>query len=410
MQGEAVRWRAAAIIAGVVLLLTATPALATGPGVISGSVSPVSVAPEVEVCVVEVRPSELCTAPEASGDYRLTGVPVGPQRVEFIPSHRSGYLVQYFDRKSRLDEATPLQIKPPPEQTVEHVDAELELGSTIAGTVGRPGGAPLGEVEVCVQGAGTGFTVACSITGVSGTYTVAGLPAGVYKIGFWGHGKSARYAPQYFDGEETFNEATAITVPPASSLTGIDAELALGAQVEGRVTVASSGATPAGIPVCLFAAGAMAPSQCVFSEGDGTYALLGIRPGAYQVGFSLGAGELGSEPDVAYLPQYYDGVATRSAAETLLLGQGQIEAGIDAALLSQPPVVPSAPPLLVPAPLSTPVPIISEPAKPKAKVCRRVIGKKAAGSKRRCVSKQKPKRHRKRHQSHPPPSGSRTGT
>jgi hypothetical protein len=380
------------LVAFAVVLLTASPAFAVGPGVIVGTVSPASVAPEVEVCVVEAQPSELCTAPEASGEYRLTGVPVGPQRVEFVPSHRSGYLKQYFDRKSRLEEATTVSIGPPPGSEVRGIDADLELGSTVEGTVrGAPGGAPLADVEVCVQGAGTGATFGCSDTGVSGAYAVTGLPAGIYKVGFWARGSSAEYAPQFYDGREALSGATAITVPPATSLTGIDAELAVGARIEGTVTAASTGAAAAGISVCLFPGSAPAPAECVFTGPSGTYSLLGIAAGDYQVGFSLGAGELGGEILTGgvdgFESQYYDGVATRAEASTISVLSATDLTSIDAALLA------SEAPVSMPAPSLSPVPpipvtsIISAPKasakRPKVR-CRKGYRKEKIKGETRC--------------------------
>src|SRR4029077_7800809 len=175
------------------ILFTTAPAFAVGPGVITGTVSPAAIAPEVEVCVVEMQPSELCTAPEPGGTYHLTGGPVGPQRVEFIPSHRSGYLKQYFNHVSRLEEATIIGIPPPPVSEVKGINAELELGSSIEGTV-RAGGSPLADVEVCAQDVGTGVTGGCSTTDISGAYAITGLPKSTYRVGFWGHGASAKYA------------------------------------------------------------------------------------------------------------------------------------------------------------------------------------------------------------------------
>ncbi|HKZ13186.1 MAG TPA: carboxypeptidase-like regulatory domain-containing protein [Solirubrobacterales bacterium] len=365
-------------------LFAVAPAFAVGPGVITGTVSPASVAPEVEVCVVEVQPSELCTAPEPSGKYRLTGVPVGPQRVEFVPSYRSGYLKQYFDHKSRLEEATFLQVSPPAGSEIKGIDAELELGSIIGGTVrAASGGAPLADVEVCVQGAGTGIPFGCSTTDIAGMYALAGLPKGTYKVGFWGHGSSAKYAP----------ESTLVEVPAASSVTGIDAELAVGARIEGTVTAASTGAALSGIPVCLFAVGAAVPTRCAFTESAGTYSLLGIAAGDYQIGFSLGAAELGGDSafgeSAGYLPQFYEDAAARSGSRSLSLVLGQIETGVDAALLSVPQVAPPALPVGLASSPTSAAQVLGEPARPRArkKKCRRGRGAKASKARSTCGKK-----------------------
>jgi hypothetical protein len=405
--------RAAALLAFFAgVLLVAAPAYAVGPGVITGTVSPVAVAPEVEVCLVEGKPSGLCTAPDPTGAYRLTGVPIGGQRVEFIPSHRSGYLKQYYDHRSRLEDARVIRIEPPPGQEVKGIDAELEPGSIVEGIARAAGtGARLADVEACVEGAGTGTVLGCSSTGPSGTYAIGSLPAGVYKVGFWGQGTSARYAPRFFGGAEDFGAATAISVPAASTVTGIDAELEVGARIEGAVTAAATGARLPGIPVCLFAAGAVAPAACVFSEPAGTYSLLGIAAGSYQVGFALAAGEVGGDTafgeSSGYLPQYYDRAAVRAGARTLSLALGQVATGIDASLLAVSPLAPVAVPAPPAGPSSALVPVIPEPMKSKArKKCRRSGRGKVSKAHSKCVKKRHRKRNKRHRHHHRPRHGS----
>jgi hypothetical protein len=390
----------------VAILSAPASAVAVGPGAISGTVSPAAIAPEVEVCVVEPRPSELCTAPDATGAYRLTGVPVGPLRVEFLPSHRSGYLVQYYDFKSLLREATVLGMPPPPNSELKGIDAELEPGSEIEGTVtAAPGGTPLGGVEVCVQEAGTGVPVGCAESAESGKYAVTGLASGVYKIGFWGRGRAAEYAPQFFDETESFGGATAITVPPGSDVIGIDAELTKGARIEGMVASASDGSALPGIPVCLFGVAAVQPSQCAFTEPTGAYAMIGIPTGQYQVGFSPDAAEMGGGAILmggdGYLPQYYFGAANRLESQTLSLSSGQVLAAINArlsAVASMPPILPPASALTAPA---AAVQFVGEPIRQprhKKKSCSGSRQKGGAKGKAKCVKNRgrRTRRHRRR--------------
>jgi hypothetical protein len=381
-----------------VTLLTAAQASAVGPGVITGTVSPASIAPEVEVCVVEAQASELCTAPDAGGTYRLTGVPVGAQRVEFVPSHRSGYLKQYYNQARKLEQATVIGISAPPNSEVKGIDAELERGSTIQGTVRASlGKSPLADIEVCAVEIGTGAEGGCSITDASGAYALVGLVEGTYRVGFWGHGSSAKYA----SGETT------IVVPRATSLTGVDAELAVGARIEGTVRQASTGMPLPEISVCLFAVSATAPTQCAFTEAGGGYAILGIAAGDYQVGFALGAEELGGEPAfggaAGYLSQYYADAATRAGSRTLSLILGQVSSGVDAALLSPRQDAPPAPPGPLTNPSSSLVQVFSEPTKQKpkkAKRCRRSSTGKLSKGRPKCTRKPHRNRKKRRHKQH----------
>jgi hypothetical protein len=143
----------------------------------------------------------------------------------------------------------------------------------------------------------------------------------------------------------------------------------------------------------------------VLTEPTGAYSLLGIAAGAYQVGFSLSGGELGGDltsgGDLGYLPQYYDNAATRSGSRILALGQGQVETGVDAGLLSTPVAGTGAPPVLMPGPSSSIVQIIGEPAKPKVKKkCSRAHKLKAKKARSSCGKKPPRKKKRRRRHRH----------
>jgi hypothetical protein len=384
--------RALAIFSvGMTLMLLPAAAFAAGPGRILGTVTPTGIAPEVEVCLVESRPSEYCTSPAADGTYVLPGLPVEtPLKVDFIPSHRSGYLPQYFDDVTNLAQAQVLII--PAAKTIEkevltEIDATLRLGGSIKGTVTASSGGPLAEVEVCVLQTGG----ACTETDDAGEYILSSLPSGSYKIGFWGRGASAEYAPQYYEGQSTIAQATPVSVTAGEITTGIDAVLAKGAQVTGAVAAASTGARVEGVPVCLFAMAAATPTRCVYTGIGGTYSLVGLAPGAYQVGFSLGSAEIGGESisseDDGYFTQYYHGVANRSEAQVL-----NLSAPAPAAPIVPPPPVGSN---IVPAP-----PLIVAPTKPRQIKCKKGFAKKKVKGVTKCTKKVPPKRPHKKSKAH----------
>ena len=156
------------VVAGLLML----PAGASAASIL-GTVTPVAAAPEVEVCVVEALPSETCTTPAPNGTYQLTGLPLRTDiRVEFIPSYRSHYVTQYYRNVRSVAEATVFRFS---EQfsVQEHVDAALELGGAIEGTVTASGGGALSEVEVCVLQAGTRAASGCTTTDGAGNVTAA---------------------------------------------------------------------------------------------------------------------------------------------------------------------------------------------------------------------------------------------
>jgi hypothetical protein len=383
----------AAVLAGALVV----PGTAMADvGTVSGTVTPVSVAPEVEVCVVEIGvPSENCDRPDSTGTYHLSQVPTGINRIEFIPSHRSGYLTQYYRFVSRLQEARTIFVPPSP-SVVSGIDAALEPGAEIKGTVtARSTGMPIPALEVCATLPGTETSVSCDETNASGEYTITSLSTGRYGIRFRGQGTSGEF------GEQAYGGGALVQVEAGQVQTGIDAELAKGAEVTGIVSAALGGGRLADVPVCLFAVGEAAATQCAFTDALGGYALHGIATGSYQVGFSLSpptiGGELAETANDGYLTQYFDGVPNRSEARTVVLAGEEVMSGVDAALqaFSAPP--PPAPPAPVTSNVVAPPPLITEPTKPRRLKCKKGFVKKKVKRVVKCVKKPAKKRHKRAH-------------
>jgi carboxypeptidase family protein len=376
------------LLAAVVVAaaLVAPAAAAAEVGIVTGNVFPVSIAPEVEVCVVETDPSVLsenCTTPSATGAYFLTQAPVGLDQIEFLPSHRSGYLPQYYKFVSRLEEAKLVPVIA--EKPAEEIDGDLVPGGEISGTVtAAAGGTPLPGVGVCAV-TPVGTPVSCGETDGGGEYTLTSLATASYEVRFEGQGVSAQYAEQFYEG------GAAVRVEAGQARAGIDAELVKGAQVTGTVTAAAGGGRLADVPVCLFAAGHASAAQCAFTDVLGDYALQGIAAGSYQVGFSLsppviGGGALPAEND-GYLTQYFDGVANRAEARVLSLSGEGVASGIDAALLTpMPPPVPPPPAPVAGNVVAPPVPI-TEPTKSKPLHCKKGFVKKKVKKVTKCAKK-----------------------
>jgi hypothetical protein len=190
-----------------------------------------------------------------------------------------------------------------------------EPGS-ISGTVtAKVGGLPIAGVEVCAGGEAE-EAFGCATTDENGEYEIVSLPAGVYKVQFWG--RPLGYADQYYAGKRLFGEATPVVVSAGAATSGIDAELERGATISGRVTAAATGLPVAGVEVCAFT---LDESEfgCEATDGTGAYAIEGLASGQYEVYFYTGEteGELVSQP-------YELGLIT--------LTTGQVRTGVDAAL------------------------------------------------------------------------------
>jgi hypothetical protein len=119
--------------------------------------------------------------------------------------------------------------------------------SSISGTVtAATTQAPLAEVVVCAESVGVTDVFECGATGSDGTYVVAGLEGGNYKVEFSPSIMSG-YLPQYYNGGASGEQADLVAVVEGLDAAGIDAALA--AEIpSGGGAPAGSGAVP---PVLL---------------------------------------------------------------------------------------------------------------------------------------------------------------
>lgn len=279
----------------------------------------------------------------------------------------------------------------------------LAATGSISGTVTKASNPaePIEEVPVAaiwVEGESEeGVRGGYGVTGSDGTYAISNLAPGKYKVFF--SGEQQGYVSQYYPDKRTFEEATVLTVEPAG-LTGIDAELVMGARIEGVVRAAASGGPVSRIMVCpLDAETGTQASYCAETASDGSYVIGGLQAGDYKVEFSAGAsGE-------ALLPQFYDHKASLAEAATLHLETAEVMRGIDADLQAEP-----APPAQVEAApvLSSPPPLFSAPPSSTPPVthrhCRKGTKKRRLKGKLRCVRVRH--RHRRHHHHrHPASSG-----
>ena len=156
-------------------------------------------------------------------------MPAGEYKVEFSREvcdeeecSLSYYLPQYFEGKSSFEKADPVLVEVG--ATTEEIDAELEEGGAISGTVTDAIAAPLEEVSVCAYEAGGSGSepVDCAETDGAGEYTLL-VPAGSYKVKF----SKSGYTIQYYNGKASFGAANAVSVSTGATHGVIDASLAV---------------------------------------------------------------------------------------------------------------------------------------------------------------------------------------
>lgn len=209
-------------------------------------------------------------------------------------------------------------------------------------------GAPIAGIEVCAfpktlseatGGVETGEEgteeelAACPTTAANGEYTISGLASGEYIVGFGAPFMSAlNYVTQFYDGKSSFAEAQPVTVSAGGTASEIDAKLAEGGRIAGRVTDASTGAAIERAIVCAFGSNPES-GGCAYTNAGGEYTISGLVGGEYKVGFAS---------PLRYTTQYYNGKVALSEADGVSVSAGNTISGIDAALVLRPPAPPAS--------------------------------------------------------------------
>jgi hypothetical protein len=346
------RWVPAVLLACVALLAVVPAALAAeGTGQISGTVTK-AVGGEaikgIEVCAsgadggggLEEAFFERCAQTGATGLYTITELPGGPYDVEFLVPVKSplNYVTQYYNDRPSFTEAQAVSVTPG--VTAEGVDAKMQVGGEITGTVtdGSTHNALSGiDVSAVREASGEEFSFGAATTEADGEYTMRGLAAGSYKVEFSpGFESSLNYVTQYYDGQSSPASATPVTVTQGSVTPGIDAALEAGGEITGTVTDAT---THVDLPnIAVLAIGASeASGGFAITNTSGQYTIQGLATGSYKLEF-ISAGEGSS-----YIAQFYNGAATLASATPVAVTQGSTTSPINAALVPKRPIEATAP-------------------------------------------------------------------
>ena len=248
-----------------------------------------------------------------AGRYALHGLFSGRYTVAFSTDCSDIYAPQWWRLRTSQAHATPIKIKGA--DIVRHIDAALDRGATISGTVRAANSAGKPLAGICVSADSNRGDSADAVTRKDGTYRLTGLAGGRYAVDF---------DPSCF-GQSLNNflpQHRSVTVKRAGSRTGVNALLQEGAGFSGVVT-GPHGHRLEG--VCIQAVGTHG-NAFAETDFDGSYSFAGLRPGSYTVQFT------GCDNSGSVAPQYYNNEPNSGSADPITLTAGQITTGIDAAM------------------------------------------------------------------------------
>ena len=236
----------------------------------------------------------------ADGTYIIGNLAAGGFAVQFDPQSGDG-ASEYYDNVATIEEARTLAFTSGVAQTHSNIDATIERGYSISGTVTVASNFT-GYISVTAEPKNGGDSIYGSVND-NGSYILRDLPAGDYIVKF-----TAGSATQYFDDVDTKAEAKVLTLPSgAGDLVGINATIAL-ATISG--TVASAPNT------------SYSQVEFVSLDGTETIATAGVWNGEYSVEVKPGSYKARILENNG-IRQYYNGVYTLADAETIVVTDGE---------------------------------------------------------------------------------------
>ena len=261
----------------------------------------------------------------ADGTYVIRGLPAGTYRIQFY-DESGDHVMESYDGAANLDSGTDIVV--PARTTVTGIDAALAEASKISGRVTGPDGT-LGLPDIQASAHrwnGSGWSwVASDETAADGTYAIGGLTAGTYRVQFDDYDNGSYQSEAYDDAANLFSGAD-VVVPATTTVTGIDASLAVAAKIRGTVTGPDGTTRLQGVQVEAYRAsgGGWTWGGAGYTASDGTYKIGGLAPGTYRVKFSVWGGE--------YATEVYNNALDLDSGEDIVVGAGETATGIDAAL------------------------------------------------------------------------------
>jgi protocatechuate 3,4-dioxygenase beta subunit len=235
-----------------------------------------------------------------AGNYVVQGLPAGNYYLEFSPTG-SSYLDEYYDDQRTPESATPIAVSAAATQTA---NALLDYKPELSGRVTDANNTPLQGVSVYLytQNSNVFGGTYKTVTGAGGYYTVTGLNAGVAYIGFVA--PPGFYLDQFYSNQSSLSNATPITLTLNTTATNINAQLAAGGVITGRVTA------PGGVPLQGVFVSVYGRDECgrldsrldsEFTDANGFYRFEKLTAGDYFVEYSPSFGA-----NSVYLREFFD--------------------------------------------------------------------------------------------------------
>jgi len=202
------------------------------------------------------------------------------------------------------------------------VNATLEPGGEISGTIADSRGHPLQEICVSATDTLTGAVSETIEFNSSGTYDLTGISPGGYRVEFTACGFDQNLAPQWYPDSPGEGKAATVVVKAGRTTAGIGAAMLPGGTLRGTVH------NPQGVPLAGICVSAYTANYSFGSLGitsnKGTFSITSLETGIYVVaftpcGFTSSSANYGAEA-ASHTFAVFAGKATNTGTEVLHLG------------------------------------------------------------------------------------------
>lgn len=145
----------------------------------------------------------------SQGEYTFRNLAPGPYRVEFQPTD---FMPEFWSNAATVQTAKSINVSSG--RTVTGIDAQLDYGASLSGTITGTGGVQLSGIRAVAYRFNSATKVweqrATATSGGGGGYLLRGLAAGTYRLEFWD--PTDAYTTEYWPGAASLETATSFTV------------------------------------------------------------------------------------------------------------------------------------------------------------------------------------------------------
>jgi hypothetical protein len=258
---------------------------------------------------------------DSSGNYIIKHIPLvdGIRKVQFDAQSAGNFLSEWYNDKTSQSTADPVNIAA--RATTENINAQLAGGGIISGRVTNSSGSGIANVVVSANDLNFNL-IRYGQTDANGNYSIQGLPTGSHKI-FFSTSSAGYYVGEWYNDKAPKNEADQVSVTVGQTTSKIDAMLADGGIISGRVTNAAGQGLP-NVEIWPSDLNGSFVGVGARTNSTGNYTL-GILAGDYKIFFNTYlAGN--------YVSEWFDDKPSSSAAVQVSVTVGKTTSNIDAML------------------------------------------------------------------------------